>query len=379
MNNREFLFIYDAAMCNPNGDPDRENEPRMDKASETNLVSDGRLKRYIRDYFIDRGEPIFVSMVGGQKVSPETRLMGLIEEVENDESKFNALLEFDKTSDNGLKKILEKFIAESPTLKKTKPFDLFKKRNNNLSSSVTEKTAKKKDDTLLKKIKSEVNNATLISLIRKDFLDIRYFGGAFAIGDFSKTVTGSIQITTGYSLHPVKLYHQAIATIMSGTSEGQSNMGKKESVVYSLIAFTGTVNINRGEEVKLTDKDIEKFRSSLIPAIQFNSTTDSKKNQYPKFYLEIEYKKDEIYGHLGDLRNHISVIGNQKNVKGEVDYSLVRSINHLDINFSKLYEMINLIEDKVEKITIWKAIGFDSFNEEQLEIKGENKINIIKN
>jgi CRISPR-associated protein Csh2 len=29
-NNHEVLFIYDAKMCNPNGDPDDENKPRMD-------------------------------------------------------------------------------------------------------------------------------------------------------------------------------------------------------------------------------------------------------------------------------------------------------------------------------------------------------------
>ena len=29
-NNHELLFIYDAKMCNPNGDPDNENKPRMD-------------------------------------------------------------------------------------------------------------------------------------------------------------------------------------------------------------------------------------------------------------------------------------------------------------------------------------------------------------
>jgi len=50
-NNSEILFLYDAKMCNPNGDMDDENKPRMDYDTSTNLVSDVRLKRYIRDYF----------------------------------------------------------------------------------------------------------------------------------------------------------------------------------------------------------------------------------------------------------------------------------------------------------------------------------------
>jgi len=48
--NSEILFLYDAQMCNPNGDMDYENKPRMDYDTSTNLVSDVRLKRYIRDY-----------------------------------------------------------------------------------------------------------------------------------------------------------------------------------------------------------------------------------------------------------------------------------------------------------------------------------------
>ncbi len=50
-NNSEILFIYDAKMTNPNGDMDNENKPRMDYDTNTNLVSDVRLKRYIRDYY----------------------------------------------------------------------------------------------------------------------------------------------------------------------------------------------------------------------------------------------------------------------------------------------------------------------------------------
>ena len=72
--NKEFLFLYDAALCNPNGDPDQENKPRMDRATQTNLVSDTRLKRTIRDYLIDEGKGVFVRTLGGNKVSVETRL-----------------------------------------------------------------------------------------------------------------------------------------------------------------------------------------------------------------------------------------------------------------------------------------------------------------
>lgn len=56
----EFLFCYDARMCNPNGDPD-ENRPRIDPATGKNLVTEFRLKRTIRDYLQKQMErPIFL-------------------------------------------------------------------------------------------------------------------------------------------------------------------------------------------------------------------------------------------------------------------------------------------------------------------------------
>lgn len=60
--NSEILFIYDAKMSNPNGDMDNENKPRMDYDTDTNLVSDVRLKRYVRDYLENfYGMKIFIT------------------------------------------------------------------------------------------------------------------------------------------------------------------------------------------------------------------------------------------------------------------------------------------------------------------------------
>lgn len=62
LNNSEILFLYDAKKANPNGDMDNENKPRMDWDTGTNLVSDVRLKRYIRDYLETvKGEELFVT------------------------------------------------------------------------------------------------------------------------------------------------------------------------------------------------------------------------------------------------------------------------------------------------------------------------------
>ena len=74
--NSEILFIYEAKMCNPNGDPDDENRPRMDYKTSRNLVSDVRLKRFFRDYIINKfGEEfIWVTKVNNKNVSSDERI-----------------------------------------------------------------------------------------------------------------------------------------------------------------------------------------------------------------------------------------------------------------------------------------------------------------
>lgn len=77
MNNSELLFLYDAKMTNPNGNVDDENRPRMDYDTQRNLVSDVRLKRYIRDYLNWLGKPLYVGEVEGKTVNAEQRLDAL--------------------------------------------------------------------------------------------------------------------------------------------------------------------------------------------------------------------------------------------------------------------------------------------------------------
>ncbi len=77
MLNSEILFLYDAKFTNPNGDPDEENRPRMDYEREINLVSDLRLKRYLRDYMLQEGMDIFVTRVDDVPVTADQRIKKL--------------------------------------------------------------------------------------------------------------------------------------------------------------------------------------------------------------------------------------------------------------------------------------------------------------
>ncbi len=61
---REFVFLYDIKMGNPNGDPD-ENRPRV-LPDKTHYVTDVRLKRFVRDFLKLQGEKILVDTIEGK-------------------------------------------------------------------------------------------------------------------------------------------------------------------------------------------------------------------------------------------------------------------------------------------------------------------------
>jgi CRISPR-associated protein Csh2 len=373
MNNKEFLFIYDAALCNPNGDPDQENKPRMDKTTKTNLVSDTRLKRYIRDYLIDHDKDVFVSMMGGEKVSVEDRLNAEIELLKNDESAFNRIIE----SDRELKALLDSYKSSIQEYKTFNYLQIFLQADESKSKSKDAKVKKEEDD-FLKSNKGKINNFVLMALIRNKFIDIRYFGGAFAVGGYSRTITGPIQINFGYSLHPVELNpSNTIVTIM-GDKGGQSGIGKKETLFYSLIAFTGTINSQKADIVNLSDKDIEDFREAMIQSL-YHIKSDSKKNQFPRLYLEIEYRDRECSGRLGDLRNHISVKSKVKNSKGETDFTGVRSLKDIEVDFSELEGKITKLKDKISEVRVWISEDetFNIFDSSSVNKKDFPKITIL--
>lgn len=80
-NRSEILFLYDVKYANPNGDPMDMNRPRIDEDSNHCLVTDVRLKRTIRDYFLEKGydgqtdanKDIFVRDEKGKPVTGATR------------------------------------------------------------------------------------------------------------------------------------------------------------------------------------------------------------------------------------------------------------------------------------------------------------------
>lgn len=318
-NSSDFLFIYEAIKCNPNGDPDQENKPRMDYDTKTNLVTDTRVKRFIRDYLkmTNEEEVIFVDMEGDSKVSVDSKLKAVVRRTIADKTKLASIF---RDYEEGLQMYKELIEGQDGNTEK-----VWKEITNN------------------KKYRP-VNYHLLAYLVKQKFIDIRMFGSAFAVGGFTKAYTGPIQLNWGYSLNKVELMDSnSIVTIMNDDS---STFGKDYRVHYSLLAFNGTINKYAAKTTGLTNKDVETFRKAIWQSIPA-SPTRSKLNQYPKLYVEIQYKNNYTNGQFGDLRNFINV-----KPKSDKSFKQVRSFKDLEFDTSKLKKLIGENNDLIKSTKV---------------------------
>jgi CRISPR-associated protein Csh2 len=328
-NSSDFLFVYEAIQCNPNGDPDQENKPRMDYDTKTNLVTDTRVKRFIRDYLkaSNEEEVVFVDMEGDSKVSVDSKLKAVVKRtVENKEE-------------------LEKVFENNPEALKVYTDIIAKEKDaESVWKAITDKKFKQK----------EVNYELLAYLVREKFIDIRMFGSAFAVGGFTKAYTGPIQLNWGYSLNKVELIDSSsIVTIMNDDS---STFGKDYRVHYSLLGFNGTINAPAAKTTGLTDEDVTEFRKAIWESIPA-SPTRSKLNQYPKLYVEIVYNEGVSNGQFGDLRNFV-----ETEPKEGITDKQVRKFKDLIIDLSALEKLIANDKNgdkKIKEVVVKTSADFD--------------------
>jgi len=292
--NSEILLMYEAKNCNPNGDPDEENRPRIDPKTRINLVSDVRLKRFFRDYMATRfGERyVFVTKVSGRSVRADQRV-GLFgyEELTPEE--------------------MDRKMREIKGRKKTE----------------------------IERLADEVP---------KRCIDARLFGAVVPIGageerGAQRTFIGPVQFTWGFSLHPVEIVESStITSIFSGreAAEQYGTMGKDWRLYYSLISFYGVVSGNRAPQTGLDHKDLMVLDDILWRSLITEPTTRSKIGERPHLYLRIEYKDSETL--LGDLRRFIDV-NIKEPIRGFIDVSP---------KFDRLIDVLSKNKDLISKIYI---------------------------
>ena len=287
MNRSELLFLYDLNDANPNGDPLDENKPRIDEETETNIVTDVRLKRTIRDYINSKyDDDIFVK---------------------------------EKASEKG----------EGIQDAKARAKDYLP--NDNYES--------------IDEAKKVLNQEILNSCI-----DVRLFGATIPLDvkiknknkSGSSIFTGPVQFRMGRSLHKVDLKHiKGTGAFASTDGKTQKTFREEYVLPYSLIAFYGVINEVAADDTNLTEDDVNKLLDAIWNGTK-NLITRSKFGQTPRLLLQIEYS--ENYYFIGDLNNKITIqheLGSDKEI---------RKISDIKLDVTNLINNLEKSKDKISKV-----------------------------
>ncbi|RMH34855.1 MAG: type I-B CRISPR-associated protein Cas7/Csh2 [Nitrospirae bacterium] len=312
---REFLFLYDIKMGNPNGDPD-ENRPRV-LPDGTYYVTDVRLKRFVRDYLKNQGKDILVDNIEGRTTNLTHRVVHYLATNNKPKAEGGELVTI----------LLEAFIDAR----------LF-------GSSFAFKAEKVKDQS------------------GKE--------STWEPKPEPKTLTGAVQINMG------EVLHHAEEIEIHGTSIFGSDVDKTQGTFttyfglrYALIGFSGVANEHSAKLSRLTDSDYDEFLKAMWNGVRSSANTRTKRGQIPHVLIDVQYNPDQEF-QFGRLHDYVELTpANGKEPKAWAspeDYlvNLGKLINRLAAQSSRIHQ-VRYCQSPDIKLThtfpdTWVNLGFDS-------------------
>src|ERR1700730_747645 len=215
-NRYDFVFLFDVANGNPNGDPDAGNLPRLDPETNEGLVTDVCLKRKIRNYaeFAKGGDPRYAIYVREGAILNEQHRKA--------------------------------YLAERPDDKK----------------AATDKKLSPQSDDEMKRLRQFMCN---------NFFDVRTFGAVMSTGIHCGQVGGPVQLSfarSAESIVPLEISITRMAATneaekkkneeVSGEDERTENrtMGRKHIVPYGLYRAHGFVSAKLAERTGFLADDL---------------------------------------------------------------------------------------------------------------------------
>ncbi|MDQ3711666.1 MAG: type I-B CRISPR-associated protein Cas7/Csh2 [Acidobacteriota bacterium] len=283
----EILFLYESTYSMPNGDP-FTGEQRYDDETKKILVSDVRIKRFIRDYFVDKGEDVFVvndksALEGGEKLKGSGAALRML------------------------------------TLKK-----------------------KYTDDSVKKDGK-----VSAVKIMQK-CIDVRLFGGISTEEKDAVNLTGAVQFgLLNPSLNKVDLrIHQNTSVFSSSEEKSRGAIGTTTLVPYSLNQIHGWINPYSARHTNLSEEDIKAMFKALWESVN-NANTRTKSNQNSLLLLQIIYNEPmkKLYGvdRLIELKSE----KRDEQIRNSDDYTL--DLSHLKDEVNKdVVSAVNFYTEKTE-------------------------------
>ncbi len=309
-NRSEIALVLDAKDCNPNGDPlTADNEPRIDPVTNQCVVTDVRLKRYIRDQLADDGDHILIANPNDDVLSREEMYEAIEEQMDVD------------MDDIAPDELLKGFL----------------------------KTA------------TDVRYFGATIALDTDLSD-----------ELPNQFEGPVQFNHGRSYHAVSRNTESkqLATVIANPDE-DAESGKKEQgtmatdhrIHYAMIGFGGRINDNAASDTSLTKSDVDRLDTLCWRSLKNQTVTRSKAGQQPRLYLRVEYKKDGF--EIGRLNDRIEV-------NTELNDEEIRGINDVRLDVSDLIGTLAMHSSRIKTVhvTADHGVRFDLPGGEKANVDG---------
>lgn len=297
-NRSEIAFVIDAKDTNPNGDPlTADNEPRIDPVTRQCVVTDVRLKRYLRDQLEEDGHVVLIKNPNDDVLTREEMYDAVEEEMGV------------STGNAGPAELLKAFV----------------------------KTA------------ADVRYFGATIALDTDLTN-----------DLPDQFEGPVQFNHGRSYHEVARNTESkqLATVIANPDEAEED-GKKEQgtfagdhrISYGVIGFGGRINDNAAKDTSLTETDVERLDTLCWRALKNQTVTRSKAGQQPRLYVRVEYEQDGF--EIGRLNDRIDI-------DSELPDDEIRGANDFHLDVSELMTVLadNKSRVKTLHITADSAIDF---------------------
>lgn len=306
-NRSELLFVYDAQDCNPNGNPIGDNRPRRDPDTGQGIITDVRLKRYLRDQLLDDGYDIYVKKLDGEartRTSLVKDVLGGVDDAEDIED---------------IEDVGEQFLEAATDVR--------------------------------------YFGATLSFEASDDQEDEAFRSALNSV--FPNHYQGPVQFLPSKSLNQVEEneeYDSLTSVISTGDENRQGGFDLDDKrIKYGIFPFWGLVDNNGADSTDLTDEDVKRLDTLCWRALKNQTTSRSKLGQQPRLYVRVEYEEGNF--HIGGLQELLEL--------SEASGDSLRSINDVVVDATALVESLERATDRIKTIHI---VGDDRLT---LDIGGE--------
>lgn len=296
----EIIFLYDAVDANPNGNPlSGSNRPRIDPQTQQAIVTDVRLKRYLRDQLDDDGHGVYIRNVHsdeGYQATREDLLEARLKDIEPD----NYDLEDQEDAAQFREDVFGEFLDNSS--------------------------------------------------------DVRYFGATMSLDTdaayedaLPDHFTGPVQFSPGKSMHSVTENEEYDSLTSVIATQGEKEQGgfdlDDHRIQYGLIRFHGLVDEHGAADTKLTRDDVKRLDTLCWRAIKNQTISRSKVGQEPRLYCRVEYAKESF--HLGGLDKDLQL----DEAESKPDEEL-RNVRDLTVDLDAFVDRLSNASDQIERVRI---------------------------